>query len=215
MVSVPPEEAPKLLLSLGKRPRGSRLSIRPRILSSPDDKEELKMLRKLSAILIAFSGGRPRAGAGASLRRALCLRRQSFGCRQRFRCDGRSTRSTPAPPYANGQFSNGPVWVQDLSRIAGLGTARAVGPRRQRLRLGRRDDGLFGHANSYPLRAHWQSAGRRISQATRAAPRPQARSIRSRSAATTVQYPYGSATGPDRRRGPTCRAQRSSEAQSD
>ena len=27
----------------------------------------------------------------------------------------------PAPPYVNGQFSNGPVWVQDLSKIATLG----------------------------------------------------------------------------------------------
>ena len=27
----------------------------------------------------------------------------------------------PAPPYANGQFSNGPTWVQDLSQNLGLG----------------------------------------------------------------------------------------------
>lgn len=26
----------------------------------------------------------------------------------------------PAPPYVNGQFSNGSVWVQDLSQLLGL-----------------------------------------------------------------------------------------------
>src|SRR5271166_5113143 len=27
----------------------------------------------------------------------------------------------PAPPYSNGRFSNGPVWVEDLSQKVGLG----------------------------------------------------------------------------------------------
>jgi phospholipase/lecithinase/hemolysin len=34
----------------------------------------------------------------------------------------------PAPPYANGQFSNGPVWVQDLATIAGLSPLAPSGP---------------------------------------------------------------------------------------
>jgi phospholipase/lecithinase/hemolysin len=32
---------------------------------------------------------------------------------------------SPAPPYANGQFSNGPLWVKDLSAAWGLGTVTA------------------------------------------------------------------------------------------
>jgi phospholipase/lecithinase/hemolysin len=31
---------------------------------------------------------------------------------------------TPAPPYVDGHFSNGPTWVEDLSRDLGLGTLK-------------------------------------------------------------------------------------------
>jgi phospholipase/lecithinase/hemolysin len=44
----------------------------------------------------------------------------------------------PAAPYVNGQFSNGPIWVQDLSTHLGLG---AVTPW-----LGGGNDYAFGGA---------------------------------------------------------------------
>ena len=37
----------------------------------------------------------------------------------------------PAAPYVNGQFSNGPVWVQDLATKLGLTGANPEPPRRQ------------------------------------------------------------------------------------
>jgi phospholipase/lecithinase/hemolysin len=52
-----------------------------------------------------------------------------------------SSGSEPASPYVGGQFSNGPVWVQDLAARLGLPALT----RRQRLRLRPRDDRIPLH----------------------------------------------------------------------
>jgi len=41
---------------------------------------------------------------------------------------GATGGAIPGAPYANGQFSNGPVWVQDLAQLAGLSLLTPSGP---------------------------------------------------------------------------------------
>ncbi len=53
----------------------------------------------------------------------------------------------PAPPYANGQFSNGPVWAQDLSHSLGLGTLKPS------LAPGGTDYAFGGATTGYPATA--------------------------------------------------------------
>ena len=78
------------------------------------------MLRKLSisvAALLIFAVAPAQAGSFSAL--------YAFGDSLSDVGNLFSATGEPASPYANGQFSNGPVWVQDLSGFAGLG---ALGP---------------------------------------------------------------------------------------
>ena len=59
----------------------------------------------------------------------------------------------PAPPYANGQFSNGPVWVQDLAKIAGIQRSLAVKPTAGPITPGDATTGFSGTLNYAELAA--------------------------------------------------------------
>src|SRR5208283_4429935 len=83
------------------------------------------MLRKLSisvAALLIFAVAPAQAGSFSAL--------YAFGdslsdVGNVFNATG---GAEPSPPYAMGQFSNGPVWVQDLAKIAGLSPLAPSGP---------------------------------------------------------------------------------------
>ncbi len=82
------------------------------------------MLRKLSAILVALSTAAlapAPAQAAFSAIYAFGDSLSDVGNIYAYTSDpAHGFPQQPAPPYANGQFSNGPVWVQDLAKIAGL-----------------------------------------------------------------------------------------------
>ncbi len=83
------------------------------------------MLRKLSAIIAALlapalMAAPAQAGSFSAI--------YAFGDSLSDVGNVFNATGAPAPPYANGQFSNGPVWVQDLATIAGLSPLAPSGP---------------------------------------------------------------------------------------
>ena len=88
----------------------------------------------------------------------------------------------PLPPYANGQFSNGPTWVEDLSVSLGLGAE-------QPSLLGGNDYAYGGATTGYPAtnNAAMPSLQQQVRRSTpfTAIPRRQLPSTRSGSAPTT------------------------------
>src|SRR5208283_1683599 len=81
------------------------------------------MLRKLSisvAALLIFAVAPAQAGSFSAL--------YAFGDSLSDVGNAFNATGEPAAPYSKGQFSNGPVWVQDLAKIAGLSPLAPSGP---------------------------------------------------------------------------------------